>query len=423
MIAEKQSLALSRRSRHKWMKESLFVINIIIIMKRYFINLLLYNPRLYSFYNAIGSSFINLFGVFIRKSRNKIVFSCLGGRKYDDSPRCIYEAMLKDTRFNDYQFVWAFNEPSKFIVPKGQSIKCDSIQYYYHLLSSSIWVTNSSMERGLYFKPDRIFNFNTWHGTPIKLMGTDIDNKYPGMKHKVKKSHEDIFLAQGKYDADIFSRVFNIPSGNMRIIGLPRNDELVYKNNDTFRNAIRKELGLCPTKKIILYAPTFREYQRDGSNNCVLLPPIDINKWKTELGDDFVLLFRAHYDIIKILDIKDDDFVKDVSGYPYLNDLMIVSDLLVSDYSSIFFDYSIQDKPMLCFPYDYEEYRKKRGMYFDIREALSSNCENEEMLIKELKELDYPQRISITQAFRSKFIQEYGSATQKALDIISEHIQ
>ena len=127
--------------------------------------------------------------------------------------------------------------------------------------------------------------------------------------------------------------------------------------------------------------------------------------------------------LIKILNIKDDDFVKDVSHYPYLNDLMIVSDLLISDYSSIFFDYSIQDKPMLCFSYDYEEYREKRGLYFDIREALCSNCENEEMLIKEVAELDYPQRIRITQSFRSKFIQEYGSATQKALDIISEHIQ
>lgn len=391
-------------------------------MKRFFINLLLYNPKLYSLYNKIGSALVKVMGLFIRKSRKKIVFSCLGGRKYDDSPRCIFEAMLKDDRFRGYQFVWAFNDPAKFDIPEAIKVKCDTIQYYYQLLSSSIWITNSSMERGLYFKPNRIFNFNTWHGTPIKLMGTDIDEKYPGMKQATRRSHEDIFLAQGKYDADIFSRVFSIPYENMRIIGLPRNDELVYNNNDSFRDSIRNKLGLCRGKKIILYAPTFREYQRDGNNNCVLMPPISIEKWKNRIGDKYILLFRAHYDIIKIMDIKDDDFIKNVSDYPCLNDLMIVSDILVSDYSSIYFDYSIQDKPMLCFSYDYEEYEKNRGMYFDIRKELGGYSENEDELLDELTNLDYQNKTKITQRFRAKYIQKYGNATQKSLDIISEHI-
>lgn len=392
------------------------------LMKRYFINLLLYNPQLYSFYNFFGSALLRFMSLFIRKSKKIIVFSCLGGRKYDDSPRCIYEAMLKDNRFEGYQFVWAFNEPSKFVVPKAKKIKCDTITYYYYLLIASIWVTNSSMERGLYFKPDRIFNFNTWHGTPIKLMGTDIDEKYPGMKFKIRKSHEDVFLAQGKYDAAIFSRVFNIPYENMRIIGLPRNDELVHKNTESFRDSIRADLGLSKNKKIILYAPTFREYQRDTNNNCVLMPPITINKWRSVLGDSYVLLFRAHYDIIKIMDIVDDDFVKNVSDYPRLNDLMIVSNVLISDYSSIFFDYSIQDKPMLCFSYDYEDYSKNRGMYFDIREELGGSFENEDDLLNEIVSLDYANKIKITQAFRAKYIDNYGYSTPKSIDIISEHI-
>ena len=221
---------------------------------------------------------------------------------------------------------------------------------------------------------------------------------------------------------NIFSRVFSIPYENMRIIGLPRNDELVYNNNDSFRDSIRNKLGLCRGKKIILYAPTFREYQRDGNNNCVLMPPISIEKWKNRIGDKYILLFRAHYDIIKIMDIKDDDFIKNVSDYPCLNDLMIVSDILVSDYSSIYFDYSIQDKPMLCFSYDYEEYEKNRGMYFDIRKELGGYSENEDELLDELTNLDYQNKTKITQRFRAKYIQKYGNATQKSLDIISEHI-
>ena len=392
-------------------------------IKRFLINQLLYKPYLFTIYTKVGSVIVRVMGVFIRKSNNKIVFSCLGGRKYDDSPRCIYEAMINDNRFDGCKFIWAFNEPSKFDVPRANKIKCDSFLYYYHLLSASIWITNSSMERGLYFKPDRIFNFNTWHGTPIKLMGIDIDEKYPGMKQNIKKSHEDIFLAQGKYDADIFSRVFNIPYENMRIIGLPRNDELVSKNNESFRESIKKKLGIPNNKTIILYAPTFREYERDGNNNCVLLPPIRLNKWEELLGEKYVLLFRAHYDIIRVMDIKEDGFIKNVSSYPCLNDLMIVSDILISDYSSIYFDYSIQDKPMLCFPYDYEEYAKNRGMYFDIREELGEYSMNEDALLNEIVNLDYSFKITITKKFRSKFVQEYGNATLKSLDIISEHLK
>lgn len=392
-------------------------------MKRYLINLLLYNPLLYTVYNKIGSFLIKTLGFFIHKSERKIVFSCLGGRKFDDSPRCIYEEMLKDGRFADFEFVWAFNNPSEFDVPGAKKVRCDSLSYYYNLLTAAIWVTNSSMERGLYFKPDRIFNFNTWHGTPIKLMGSDIDKSYPGMRQKIKKSHEDVFLAQGKYDADIFSRVFNIPSENMRIIGLPRNDELVEKNTEAYRKKIRCKLGIDNSKKVILYAPTFREYQRDDKNNCVLMPPINIEKWRKEIGDNYVLLLRAHYDVVKIMDIKDDDFVKNVSGYPQLNDLMIVSDLLISDYSSIYFDYSIQDKPMLCFAYDYDEYSKNRGMYFDIREELKDYTNNENVLLTEITNLNYNKKIEITQQFRSKYIEQYGNSTRMSLNIISEHIK
>ena len=133
------------------------------------------------------------------------------------------------------------------------------------------------MERGLSFKGKKTFYLNTWHGTPIKKMGSDIDssNKSFGTKGR---SRVDVMLAQGHYEAEIFSRVFNIPFENFRIIGLPRNDELV-KNNISKQMELKKQLNISLDKKVILYAPTFREFTKDSAHNCIFAPPIDLKRF------------------------------------------------------------------------------------------------------------------------------------------------
>lgn len=390
--------------------------------KRALINLVKYNKLLYNLYYQIGSIGVKILGLFVRKNKKCIVFSSFGGRKYDDSPRCIYEEMKKDLRFRDYELVWALGNPNAFDIPGAKKVKCDTLAYYKTLMSASVWVTNSTMERGLSFKPKRIFNFNTWHGTAIKLMGLDINKGNTSFGSKGKENHNDVMLAQGQYDVDIFSRVFGVPKENFRVIGLPRNDELVNCNTEENRKRIREVLGIKEGKKVILYAPTFREYDKDAGQNCKLSLPVDLKKWEKMLGNEYVLLIRAHYEVVKMMDFEDNDFVKNVSSYPNLNELMIVSDMLVSDYSSIFFDYSIQDKPMLCFAYDYEKYASKRGMYFDIREKLGGNSENENQLIDTIRNLNIEKSIHITRMFRNIFIEQSGSASKQSVDIIWKYM-
>lgn len=108
--------------------------------------------------------------------------------------------------------------------------------------------------------------------------------------------------------------------------------------------------------------------------------PVNFENWRKRLSDDWVVLFRAHYEVTKALKIQDDEFIRDMSSYPSLEDLMIVSDVLISDDSSMFFDYSVMHKPMLCFAYDYVRYAKERGMYFDIREYLPFASKENELL-------------------------------------------
>lgn len=254
-------------------------------------------------------------------------------------------------------------------------------------------------------------------------MGYDISKENTSFGSKGKDCHDDIMLAQGRYDVDVFSRAFRVPFENFRITGLPRNDELVHNNTDAIRNDIRTKFGINGGKKVILYAPTFREYDKDAGCNCVLSLPIDLQKWEKELKDEYVLLMRAHYEVVRGLNFEENDFIKNVSSYSNLNELMIVSDLLVSDYSSIFFDYAVQDKPILCFAYDYEKYAKQRGMYFDIREKLGGNSNNEDELIETLKNLDIAKAVTYTQAFRKEFIEEFGHASKKAVDIIWNYLK
>lgn len=380
------------------------------------INQVKYSKTIYTIYYYIGSWLISLLKLFVKTDDKLIVFASFGGRKYDDSPKAIYEAMFRDSRFDDYKLVWAFMQPDKFEIPRGEKVKIDTFSYYKKLLSARVWVTNSSMNRGLDFTGNHTFELNTWHGSAIKKMGGDINKGNTSFGLKSSKKNGNVMLAQGEYDVDVFTKAFSRPRESFRVIGLPRNDELAHVTKD-IQDATKQRLGISTNKKVILYAPTFREYDKDSGNNVVLTPPINLKLWQEQLGDDFVFLFRAHYEVAKVMGIEDNDFVKNVSSYPNLNDLMIASDMLISDYSSIFFDYAIQGKPMLCYCYDYEKYAIKRGMYFDIRECLPSASEETELL-KLVKTTDVNEKSEATKRFQKRFVTEFGAASQKSLDIL-----
>lgn len=384
------------------------------------INRVKYSKTIYRLYNYVGSRLVSFLKFFLWPDSQLIIFASFGGRKYDDSPRAIYEAMLDDKRFDNCRLVWAFMQPEHYNLPRGEKVRIDTLQYYKTLLRARVWVTNSSMTRGLSFIGINSFELNTWHGSAIKRMGGDINAGNKSFSLKGKKKNDGVMLAQGQYDVDVFSRAFNRSPESFRVIGLPRNDVLAQAT-EQLQYQLREKLGIDPGKKVILYAPTFREYEKDSGNNCVMVPPMNLKKWKEKLGKDYVLLFRAHYEVAHVLGIEDDDFVRNVSSYPSLDNLMLASDMLISDYSSIFFDYAIMHKPMISYCYDYDRYATERGMYFDIREWLSSAAKEDE-LIELIKQTDTTQKNKATVAFQKEFVTEYGNATRQALDIICQKI-
>lgn len=387
-------------------------------MKRVLINFIKFNPLMYDLFYYIGSTFIKTLGFFIKTNDDSILFMSFGGKKFNDSPKALYDYICNEPYFDKFKLIWAFNEPNDYNLNRGEKVRVDSFDFFKVALSSKYWICNSAIERGLNFKKKSTFYVNTWHGTPLKYIGTDAisTSSKSGLGSKDIYT-QNIMTAQSNFDSQIFSRLFKIKSENILICDLPRNDVLSNYNKAIIEN-IKSKLKIDQNKKVILYAPTYREYLRDKNNFCFLNPPITIEKWVEKLGNDYIILFRAHYEVSKSMNFNNNLFI-DVSNYDDLNELMIISDMLISDYSSIYIDYSILEKPILCFAYDYDEYNSKRGLYIDLRKELP--CEvayNEDTLLTQILNIDFESAQIKTKAFKNKYIYYTGQSCKTIIQEI-----
>ena len=384
-------------------------------MHKKLVSFVKYNKLFLFGYRLFGNVLLGILRLFVRVKDKRVLFMSFGGQKFDDSPRALFDAMKADPFFAEYELIWGFTHPEKFAPEGAKTVKVDTLGFYKTALSSRIWITNSSVQRGLKLKRRGIVEINTWHGTPLKKLGDD----FTGKTTAVKKRHDGtIYASQSEYDREIFTRLFHTEKENILITDLPRNDALLsYTEEDKI--SIKQSLSIPLDKKVILYAPTFREYERDKMNACYIKPPIDTAKWKAKLGEDFVVLFRAHYEVINILGIQNDGFFFNVSDYPSLNDLMAVSDILLSDYSSIYFDFSITEKPMFAFPYDYKTYLEKRGLYLLLEDVFSCGVfEEADALLSEFLSFDKEKYEAVSRAFRLRFAPHAGKASQKLLEAL-----
>lgn len=364
-------------------------------------------------YKKVMSAFFRFIGLFVKTDDKLILFSG-HGRKYNDSPRAIFEYMITHEQYKDFKYVWALEEPDKVEIAKCTKIKVDTMKYFITALKAKYWVTCVNIERGLNFKKKNTVFLNTWHGVSINEVG----NAVSGRKD-FDCSNVDIFCYSGEFEKNIIIRDFNTREESMLPSGLPRNDELYHiKKEDIIK--LREKLNIPQDKKVVLYAPTWRESNDNGSSYKIA-PPIDWNKWEKELGDEHIVLLRTHAYTNKLMGVKFNDFVRDFSLYPKVNDLLVVADIIISDYSSIIFDYSVLGRPIICFGYDYDEYTKRRGFYFDLNKELPSGIiKSEEEVLKKIKYMDYEAECKKTIQLRDKYINYGGSATQMCVERLIE---
>ena len=302
---------------------------------------------------------------------NLMFFESFKGQNYSHNPKYIYEKMLEMGYASKYKFVWSY-EGDLEIPGNPIIVNRDEDSYYKYLATSKFWINNISFPAKE--KRENIVFLQTTHGTPLKRMGIDIENTSSKIvTGNITREAEkwDYLIAPNKYSHDIFLRAFMYEKTILNT-GYPANDIFYANNLESKKSQIKSELGLDENKKIILYAPTFRDVEIDKDGNHYFNLEIDLDSLKANLKDDYIILLRLHYIISNVLKIDSDlkDFVYDVSFFDDVHELCLISDVLITDYSSVFFDFAHTKKPILFFTPDFMEYESTRGLYLDIKKDL-----------------------------------------------------
>lgn len=341
----------------------------------------------------------------IATDEKTILFSTFDGRNYSDSPKAIYLRMLSDPKYKDYKFVWVFCEPEKHIEmlenPNTYIVKTNTVGFEEMCATAKYWFFNYRVADHIYPKDDQVY-VELWHGTPLKRLGYDIkvsDNAMNSKseirdKYRVDAEKFKYILAPSQFAADCFESAWNLKefgkTDTMLLAGYPRNDFLINYTEEQVQK-IKENLNLPSDKKIILYAPTWRDNQHKAGVGYTYKLGVDFDKLREELEKDYIILFRAHYLVASQFDFaKHEGFVYNASTVNDINDLYVISDLLITDYSSVFFDFANLNRPILFYMYDLADYGNEiRGFYIDLKELPGNIVEKQEDLVAEIKAVKY----------------------------------
>lgn len=368
-------------------------------------------------------SFISVFP----KDKNLIMFESFNGRQYSDSPRAIYEYIKN--HHSTYKMVWSVDSRhiQQFKDQQIEYVKKFSLKWLLLMPRAKYWVTNSRFALWMRKSKDTVY-LQTWHGTPLKKLGVDIDDvQMPGTNTEdYKKSflYEsgkwDYLISPNRYSTEIFKRAFGF-KGKMIESGYPRNDFLINQNHEITIRKLKEKARLPMEKKIVLYAPTWRDDEFYDVGKYKFTVKLDLEQMKKELGDEYIVLLRMHYLVSENLDLSNfENFAYDFSQYEDIRGLYLISDILITDYSSVFFDFAILNKPIIFYVYDIEKYRDQlRGFYFDLEKnspgPLLKTSKEVIDAIKEIEEKGFSYHENL-EKFRQEFnYLEDGKATERVI--------
>ena len=345
----------------------------------------------------------------MRTDPKVVLFASYEGRSYSDSPRALFEYMLQCGRFADYTLVWGFRTQTDArqrklnrltnqllssgtvtAVPRVAAVKYDSPAWRRYLAQAGTWIVNYEPPEDMVPKRDQVF-LETWHGTPLKRLGFDLEHLDDDL-HSVKDLRRrytqeakrfTFFLSPSPYASACFRSAWDMDaSGRGDIIleeGYPRCDLLFHASQEEIRHIRARVLGRYnaeylraePDRKIVLYAPTYRQEEK-GPDAPPWKPALDPDRLQRDLGGECIFLIRAHYFLSALPDSGQyRGFLFDVSDEEEIAELFLISDILITDYSSVMFDYAILRRPMIFYMYDLEHYRDaSNGFYFDPEKEL-----------------------------------------------------
>lgn len=336
---------------------------------------------------------------------NVILFETFMAKNYSDSPKYIYEYIAQN--HPEYECVWAINDGAK--IPYGaKTVKRFSFQYAYYLAVSKYLVFNVRPPLWYRKREEQVF-LETWHGTPLKRLVFDqeeVTSASPKYKQQFYRQRKDwdFLVSANPFSTKTFRSCF-LYEGEMLEYGYPRNDILYWPNKDEIAQQLKEKLGIPKDKKTILYAPTWRDDQHYGSGQYKFELALDLKLMKERLQDDYVVLLRTHHYISDHIDVSGlGDFVINLSSYDDISEIYLISDICITDYSSVFFDYANLKRPILFYTYDFDKYKNQlRGFYIDMNtEVPGPLLYTSEQVVQAIEDID-----EITEEYKERYDQFY----------------
>ncbi len=291
------------------------------------------------------------------------VFAAYWYRGYACNPRAIYEtarALVPGMRG-----VWAVKPDAAGTMPEGVEFVVEGSDEYFETLARARYFVNNVNFPNWVVKRTGTTHVMTHHGTPLKRMGLDQQSapdggRRPNFGALLRRcSRWDYSVSANVFSTLIWERAYPLPYESIES-GYPRNDALATATEQDIAR-VRSQLGISPGQIAVLYAPTHREYE-DG-----YVPTLDVASVADALGPGYTVLSRLHY----FYDSPPRDEgarVLDVHSHPSVEELCVAADVLITDYSSIMFDYAVLDRPIVIHAPDWDTYRTMRGVYFDLIE-------------------------------------------------------
>ncbi|WPP08689.1 CDP-glycerol glycerophosphotransferase family protein [Pediococcus inopinatus] len=357
----------------------------------------------------IIKAFFYLIQLVIKVDNRLILFTSFSGRSFNDSPKVVFDSLLKDSDFEEFNFVWGFRNKKKDF--KYQQIKTGTFAYLIVLARAKYWISNSSIEQLIPLNSKKHVYINTWHGVPLKFLGSDETRGNFITNNWYKKVRFDLLLSSGKYDNKLFHRIFP-NTENIQLTGLPRNIELSSNlSRETAIKHINNKLKLDSNKKIILYAPTFRATSIEDRGVMRLHLS---EKMLEKLSSRYTLLVRPHYFVENIVPANGITDVRNLD----LESLMQVSDLLITDYSSVMFDYLNLKKPIILYTYDLDDYLKKNGTYINPKSIGLPMANNSEQLLTTIQACFKNENSKL-----AEIENEFNVTSNKSLRVIKDFIK
>jgi CDP-glycerol glycerophosphotransferase (TagB/SpsB family)/glycosyltransferase involved in cell wall biosynthesis len=337
-----------------------------------------------------------------------ILFESWHGKRIDDHPKAIHDELARrDDRRNRVFVIETATVP----VPDGvKTVRKWSSEYWSLMGSAAAIVTNDAMIKNYTRRKNQIV-LQTWHGTPLKKIGFDIENIHFNNKNYLNELAFEVMKWDGLISpapdiSEILKRCFGF-NGRLLEIGSPRNDLLVSPGASEIAQQVRAKFGIPAGAKVALYAPTWRDDESSAAGKYGFSKALDLVRL-VEQDESLYVLARGHHLMSHSFIRKSHPRLMEATFYPDIRELYLVSDLLITDYSSVMVDFSLLKRPIFCYAPDFEHYRDAlRGFYIDFENEIPAPLlQTEDELAEALLE---PEKYTAVYADRyTKWLDRYG---------------